>query len=216
MTNIKKYIFAASAIATALVVFFPGYGILAKTGGNLTSGQLGADNVSADSGQAGLEDSGASLPSDPVVAAADVLPEDLISPELESLSPHSEDELRNLDNIKDCAGCHVDTGPGSGLATGQPGINNYPGTPPGQSTKLARPYPGAPPFVPHSISGLKVTRDRNDCVSCHGSGVEMSPGHVATRIPSSHFDGNELEVAGRRYNCLQCHVIQSGEEPPVS
>lgn len=138
---------------------------------------------------------------------------DVLPPVVAGQSPHSESELKNLANINDCAACHLDTGPGKGLSTGQPGVNNYPATPPGQSTKLARPYPGAPPLVPHSLNGLKITRDNNDCIGCHKSGVEVNPGHVATKIPPSHYDGTE--IAYRRFNCLQCHVVQSAEDPPV-
>lgn len=102
-----------------------------------------------------------------------------------------------------------------GLATGEPGINTYPDTAAGQSYLLGAPYPGAPNLIPHSVRTFKITRDRNDCIACHQSGFEVKPGHVATKIPASHYDGNETGVAGRRYNCLQCHMIQASEEPAV-
>jgi hypothetical protein len=43
---------------------------------------------------------------------------------------------------------------GGGLTMGQPGMNTFPETAPGETTKLERAYPGAPPFVPHSVVGL--------------------------------------------------------------
>ncbi|MFQ6105144.1 MAG: nitrate reductase cytochrome c-type subunit [Candidatus Glassbacteria bacterium] len=104
---------------------------------------------------------------------------------------------------------------GSGLATGQPGMNIYPTDQPGETTLLERPYSIAPPMVPHDVTGLEISRFSNDCLGCHLEGVEVSEGHVATKVPTSHFSneytGEEKEgmIVGIRYNCLQCHVPQS-------
>ncbi len=111
---------------------------------------------------------------------------------------------------------------GSGLATGQPGMNTYPTSPPGETIKLERPYNGAPPLVPHSVVEFNISRSANDCLDCHLEGSEVEKGHIATKVPPSHYideysgEHKNEQVTGMRYNCLQCHVPQSTEEPPVS
>jgi nitrate reductase cytochrome c-type subunit len=106
----------------------------------------------------------------------------------------------------------------SGLASGQPGMNTYPQNPPGETTKLPRPYTGAPPLVPHSVVEFEIGKFANDCLDCHLDGVEIEEGHVATKVPSSHFvneytgERKDGQVIGTRYNCLQCHVPQSNPE----
>lgn len=108
---------------------------------------------------------------------------------------------------------------GNGEAISQPGINTYPASPPGQAKKLERPYQGAPPLIPHSLEGLGITRSGNDCLACHSEGIEIEKGHIATKVPPSHYvneyTGQQMkeQVTGVRYNCLQCHVPQSEEDP---
>ncbi len=107
---------------------------------------------------------------------------------------------------------------GSGLATGQPGMNTYPENPPGETNKLPRPYTGAPPLVPHNVVEFEISKSANDCLDCHLDGVEIEEGHVATKVPLSHFvneytgEREAGQVVGTRYNCLQCHVPQSKED----
>ena len=109
--------------------------------------------------------------------------------------------------------------PGNKVAMGQPGMNTFPATPPGQAEKLKRPYHGAPPIIPHSLDGFGITRSGNDCLTCHSEGIELDKGHIATRVPPSHhvneYTGEQTKdrVIGLRYNCLQCHVPQSQEDP---
>jgi cytochrome c-type protein NapB len=109
---------------------------------------------------------------------------------------------------------------GGGLTMGQPGMNTFPETAPGETTKLERAYPGAPPFVPHSVVGLSISRSTNDCLDCHAEGIEVEEGHVATKVPPSHYTNDyskeqrEDQVIGMRYNCLQCHLPQSSEDSP--
>lgn len=111
---------------------------------------------------------------------------------------------------------------GSGLAIGQPGMNIYPASPPGETTKLERPYASAPPLVPHSVVEFNIRRSTNDCLDCHLEGVEVEEGHTATKVPPSHYvdeyagERKKDQVTGMRYNCLQCHLPQAAEEPPVS
>ena len=103
----------------------------------------------------------------------------------------------------------------SGLSTGQPGINTYTAAEPGESTVLERPYDIAPPLVPHAVDGLVISRTTNDCLDCHVDGDELDDGHVATKIPPSHFvnaytgSKSTTDVVGNRYYCLQCHVPQA-------
>ncbi len=111
---------------------------------------------------------------------------------------------------------------GGGLASGQPGMNIYSTSPPGETTKLERPYTGAPPLVPHSVVEFNINRSANDCLDCHSEGVELEEGHVATKVPPSHYlneysgEQKKDQVTGMRYNCLQCHLPQAAGEPPVS
>jgi cytochrome c-type protein NapB len=109
-----------------------------------------------------------------------------------------------------------------GLVTGKPGMNTFPEMEAGETSPLKRPYKIAPPLVPHGVTGLPVNRSENECLECHLEGVEVEAGHRATKIPPSHFKNEHTgevkteTVVGIRYNCLQCHVHQSEEKPPVS
>ena len=99
-------------------------------------------------------------------------------------------------------------------------INEYTDKLPGQSTILPRAYPGAPPFIPHSLSGLVINKSANSCLTCHATGLSYGPDHTATIIPESHYTdiltGTLSEdIQGTRYNCLLCHVPQSPENPPL-
>jgi len=103
-----------------------------------------------------------------------------------------------------------------GLFTGRPGMNAAPTAEPGTTKPLERPYPGAPPLIPHAVAGLRVTRESNDCLTCHLEGMEVGEGHAATKMPSSHRVGED-GVKGMRYQCLQCHVPQdTAARPPVA
>ena len=73
------------------------------------------------------------------------------------------------------------------ILTGELGINEYSTLLPGQSTLLPRAYPGAPPFIPHSLAGLEISKDILPCLTCHLAGFSYGPDHTATRIPESHY-----------------------------
>lgn len=109
-----------------------------------------------------------------------------------------------------------------GLWTGRPGWHPYTTDEPGSTKPLPRPYPGAPPLIPHSIEGLTTARGENSCLNCHLEGMEVAEGHKATKIPPSHFvnpftgEKRTDTVVGMRYNCRQCHAPQApGAVPPV-
>ncbi|WP_018652475.1 nitrate reductase cytochrome c-type subunit [Actinobacillus capsulatus] len=78
-------------------------------------------------------------------------------------------------------------------------------------------FPHQPPLVPHSIRGLQVTKNINQCLGCHSP--EVAPTTGATRVPASHFmdrDGKPTEgTSPRRYFCLQCHVQQTDVNPII-
>lgn len=78
-------------------------------------------------------------------------------------------------------------------------------------------FPHQPPLVPHSIRGLQVTKNVNQCLGCHGVDISKTTG--APRVPKSHFmtrDGQMLDnESPRRYFCLQCHVQQANVNPIV-
>ena len=104
------------------------------------------------------------------------------------------------------------------LAVGQPEMNIYASKPPGETEILKRAYNGAPPLIPHNIGDFNTNRDNNMCFDCHLEGLELEKGHVATKVPPSHYI-NEFSkekaigcVIGIRYNCLQCHVPQAEGE----
>jgi nitrate reductase cytochrome c-type subunit len=111
-----------------------------------------------------------------------------------------------------------------GLAAGEPGDNIYSAPPPGLSTKLPREYPGAPPLIPHNISGFTITKDSNPCMGCHETGLTLGAGgdeHTATKVPESHYTdavtgekSDELQDA--RYICNLCHLSQTEETSLVT
>lgn len=78
-------------------------------------------------------------------------------------------------------------------------------------------FPHQPPLVPHSIRGLQVTKNANQCLGCHAP--EVAPTTSAPRVPESHFldrDGKRTEgTSPRRYFCLQCHVQQADVNPII-
>ncbi|AKO44794.1 nitrate reductase cytochrome c-type subunit [[Haemophilus] ducreyi] len=78
-------------------------------------------------------------------------------------------------------------------------------------------FPFQPPLVPHSIRGLQVTKNTNQCLGCHSPEVASTTG--ATRIPDSHFEDRDGKrtagMAPRRYFCLQCHVQQADVNPII-
>ncbi|MDD5302069.1 MAG: nitrate reductase cytochrome c-type subunit [Elusimicrobia bacterium] len=102
-----------------------------------------------------------------------------------------------------------------GLQEGRPGVNLWNDQAPGSTKPLPRPYPGAPPLVPHDITGLVITRRSNACLDCHLEGTDLGDGHTATKVPPSHFTNPKTKevltgtVTGTRYQCLQCHAPQT-------
>jgi len=92
---------------------------------------------------------------------------------------------------------------------------------PGDTPRIARAYPGAPPRIPHGIADfVPITRDQNMCIECHDVGSAGDTGAVP--IPASHYvdlrraPGEERDrVAGARYVCVSCQVPQTDAPPLV-
>lgn len=110
---------------------------------------------------------------------------------------------------------------GSLLSTGSPAANDAALPEPGETQPLPRPYVGAPPVVPHAVDGLAIRRGENACLDCHATGEEVATGHVATRVPASHYEDRftgkkGAEIVNARFACLQCHVPQSPQVPPYA
>jgi len=93
---------------------------------------------------------------------------------------------------------------------------------PGESTKIERAFENSPPLIPHDITGM-LPIERHDtgniCMGCHMP--EEAGGSGATPIPGSHLVdlGTAKDLGGKlhgsRYNCMQCHVIQTEVSPAV-
>lgn len=78
-------------------------------------------------------------------------------------------------------------------------------------------FPGQPPLIPHSIRGLQITGNVNQCLGCHGLDAFKVTG--APRLPESHFKDRTGAMheneSPRRYFCLQCHVPQAEVNPII-
>jgi cytochrome c-type protein NapB len=123
------------------------------------------------------------------------------------------------------------------------GLPEYPEADAGESTKLGRDFPDAPPQIPHAIEDMyPITLAGNDCLDCHHP--ENAIGADDVPLPESHFqepvmgkgDGQSpmvwvvkdyaktQDVAGARFNCNLCHTPQAtnvatpinGFDPPRS
>lgn len=92
----------------------------------------------------------------------------------------------------------------------------------GENKKIERAFENSPPLIPHDITGfLPIVRPDTDhmCMECHMP--EEAVGSGATPIPKSHLvdldTGKDLEgnIDSARFNCMQCHVIQTKVSPAV-
>ena len=96
---------------------------------------------------------------------------------------------------------------------------SYSVLPAGEAPVIERSFENAPPMIPHVIEGmLPITKDVNACTGCHLP--EVAEAVNATPIPKSHFFDMRTQkvltqMSAARYNCSQCHVPQSNNEPLV-
>jgi nitrate reductase (cytochrome), electron transfer subunit len=76
--------------------------------------------------------------------------------------------------------------------------------------KKSRAYPMQPPVIPHKVEGYQISKNANQCLSCHGR--TRTQESQAPMVSVTHFmdrDGNFLaDISARRYFCNQCHVPQ--------
>ena len=98
---------------------------------------------------------------------------------------------------------------------------------PGENKLLPRGFFGAPPMIPHSVDELATSVSTNDCVDCHGSPDEDTPGLPPSHLIKPNFtilnggknkqgmvtvlDGytRVKNVVGNRFQCLLCHAQQA-------
>lgn len=86
---------------------------------------------------------------------------------------------------------------------------------PGGNARLPRAYDGAPPLIPHSLDGfVPIALSENTCLLCHQTG-STDPADPP-QVPRSHLtdfrrapDVVRETLAGARWNCTACHVVQS-------
>lgn len=80
-----------------------------------------------------------------------------------------------------------------------------------------RAYRQQPPLIPHRIEGHQVTKDYNQCMTCHDWPANIKAG--APKVSETHYSdrqGNRLDkIAGTRFFCTQCHVPQVDAKPLV-
>ncbi|MCW2273697.1 nitrate reductase cytochrome c-type subunit [Rhodoblastus acidophilus] len=72
-----------------------------------------------------------------------------------------------------------------------------------------------PPLVPHATADHKITRDRNDCLTCHQAPANEMAG--AKAVSDSHYvhrNGERLEkILATRAFCTQCHTPAPDAKP---
>jgi cytochrome c-type protein NapB len=104
----------------------------------------------------------------------------------------------------------------------------YYDTEPGESERLERAWPDAPPQIPHTVLDmLPITADDNECMECHHPDNAISKEDLP--FPKSHFErpvmaqgpeGSAMvwvvaryeeakDLVGSRYNCTMCHTPQA-------
>ncbi len=82
---------------------------------------------------------------------------------------------------------------------------------------FGRAYRQQPPLIPHRIDGYQVTKDFNQCMTCHDWPANVKSG--APKVSETHYSdrqGQRLDrISGTRYFCTQCHVPQADAKPLV-
>lgn len=80
--------------------------------------------------------------------------------------------------------------------------------------KPMRNYPDQPPTIPHSVERYQLTKNFNQCLTCHSRA--RSPDTGAPMVSITHYLDRDHQVLAavspRRYFCLQCHVPQHAVE----
>jgi cytochrome c-type protein NapB len=108
-------------------------------------------------------------------------------------------------------------------------LAQYPETAAGESKRLSRDFPDAPPQISHTVDDmLPITATDNECLECHHP--SNATGKKDLPLPKSHFSQPQMaagpegqpmvwvvkgyeeakDVVGARYNCVMCHTPQAG------
>jgi cytochrome c-type protein NapB len=103
----------------------------------------------------------------------------------------------------------------------------YPDADAGESTRIGRDFPDAPPQIPHAVEEMyPIALGSNECLECH---LPRNAIEGDVPIPDSHFeapvmgkgaDGEPMvwvvkdyrkteDLTGARYNCNMCHTPQA-------
>ncbi|MEJ2308399.1 MAG: nitrate reductase cytochrome c-type subunit [Gammaproteobacteria bacterium] len=108
--------------------------------------------------------------------------------------------------------------------TPTPHAASYPDIKPGKSDRLPKAYETLPPQITHRVEEyLPITLEDNECMDCHDKrkmlGRTWQKGKKLP-MPDNHYgsfekQGGVEDVAGARYNCMQCHVPMSDARPLV-
>lgn len=88
---------------------------------------------------------------------------------------------------------------------------------PGENALLPRPFPEAPPRIPHTTADFEpITLAVNACIDCHA----LDAGADAPELPASHRTDlrrapTEVEktATGARWICTSCHVTTTDGKP---
>ncbi|MCW2285100.1 nitrate reductase cytochrome c-type subunit [Rhodoblastus acidophilus] len=82
-------------------------------------------------------------------------------------------------------------------------------------SEAAAPAEPTPPLVPHTTADHKITRDRNDCLTCHQPPANEMAG--AKAVSDSHYvhrNGERLDkILPTRGFCTQCHTPAPDAKP---
>jgi len=83
---------------------------------------------------------------------------------------------------------------------------------------FGRAYRQQPPLIPHLIDSYQVTKDFNQCMTCHDWPANIKAG--APKVSETHYadrEGKRLDkISGTRFFCTQCHVPQENAKPLVN
>lgn len=113
------------------------------------------------------------------------------------------------------------------LALADQSLPVYPNTKAGESAKLGRDFPDAPPGIPHTVEDMyPISVDDNACLECHHP--DSATSKKDSPLPESHFsapvmgkgdpgdpmiwvvkDYKMKDRVGARYNCSMCHTPQA-------
>jgi nitrate reductase cytochrome c-type subunit len=106
-------------------------------------------------------------------------------------------------------------------------LPKYPEADAGESTKIARDFPDAPPQIPHAVEEMyPITLAGNECLECHlpenatDDDVPLPESHFKTPVMGKGAAHDPMvwvvkdyrqsqDVAGARYSCNMCHTPQA-------